>query len=151
MTTITNSNRVNYNLDLAPEFKPVTKCRKRLTMSEIEEPIFLGANSTGILIKVRIRKYPFRLWMLGILPAIVWIFIGIMLVMHRVNSVKEDFDKPSTRFSTYWRVAGAIIKLRSSFLGFLLILVPFSFRNWEFRDILTNRRRKFTEWIDASS
>ncbi len=64
-----------------------------------------------------------------------------MLVIQEANSVKQDFDKHSSRFYGYWRVAGGLIELWSTFLAFLLIMLSFCFRDWEFRDILTNRRR----------
>ena len=79
--------------------------------------------------------------MLAILPAILWIFFGAMLVMQEMDSIKEDSDKHSSRFYNYWRVAEALIKLWSAFLTFLHIFVSLCFRNWEFRYILTRRRR----------
>ena len=79
--------------------------------------------------------------MTEIFSVIFWIVFGTMLVIHEGNSVKRDFDKNSSRFHGYWRVAGGLIELWSAFLAFLLIMLSFCFRSWEFRDILMNRRR----------
>ncbi len=75
---------------------------------------------------------------------VVWIVFDAVLVLQEVESVKDDFDLYSSRFYGYWRVAGALIELWSVFLAFLLIFVSLCFRNWEFRDILTNGRRAKT-------
>ena len=56
-----NSQKSAIEFNTSNEFKPGTASRKRVTSSEIEEPLFLGANSSGILVRVHVEEYSFKL------------------------------------------------------------------------------------------
>ena len=106
-------------LDLINELKPVRASRRRVTANEIEEPLFIEANRSGILINV--RRYPPRLWMLAIFYLLLYIFFGVMLVLYERESVNKEFDKHPIRFYGYMRMIGSLIELWSAFAAFFFI------------------------------
>ena len=65
-----NSQKSAIEFNITNEFKHCTASRKRVTSSEIEESLFLGANSSGILVRVHVEEYLFKLWMIGIFSVI---------------------------------------------------------------------------------
>lgn len=124
---------------IGDRYKPCEPSKKKVRVVEDNEELFLGANSSGILVKL--KKYPKRFWFITGASVLVWGLFGSMLVIYEKSSVDRGRENGTPRLAGYVRIFGAVIELWSAFLAFLVIVLSCCFARWEFRDMISFRRR----------